>query len=201
MASLMYGVFTFVMIRKISYKMQFRAATLLACLALLYPTLSIIKVFPHQQIAELANAYMGEDRAQSLVYRFDNEKILLEHGRERFFFGWGGWGRNRVYDEETGKDLSITDGRWIIVFGIYGWLGFMVEFSMMALGIFRAKYAAQLITDKKEKTLLAAHSLLVSIIMIDQLPNASLAPWLWLIIGGLLGRSEAIIAEKRTNKT
>jgi len=201
MASLMYGVFTFVMIRKISYKMQFRAATLLACLALLYPTLSIIKVFPHQQVAELASTYMGEERAQSLVYRFDNEQILLEHGRERFFFGWGGWGRNRVYDEETGKDLSVTDGRWIIVFGIYGWLGFIVEFSMMALGIFRAKYAAQLITDKKEKTLLAAHSLLVSIIMIDQLPNASLAPWLWLIIGGLLGRSEAIIAEKRTNKT
>jgi len=201
MASLMYGLFIFIMIKKMSYKMQFRAAILLACLAVFYPTLSIVKLFPHEKISELAGTYMGPERAESLEYRFKNEKLLLEHGKERFFFGWGGWGRNRVYDEETGRDLTVTDGRWIITFGMYGWLGFMAEFLLMALSIFRAKKSAQLIKDNQQKTLLAAHALLVGIIMIDQLPNASLAPWLWLIVGALLGRSEMIIATSKQKKT
>jgi len=196
-ASIMYGLFTFFMISKMSYKMQFKAASLLALLAIMYPTLSIIKVFPHQAISEMADTYMGPERAESLNFRFKNEHLLLEHGRERFFFGWGGWGRNRVYDEETGKDRTVTDGLWIITFGTSGWLGFMAEFLMMALAIFRAKKAAQLTNDKKQKTLLAAHALLVSIIMIDQLPNASLAPWLWLLVGVLLGRSEEIISNSK----
>jgi len=198
---MMYGLFAFFMISKMSYKMQFRAASLLALLAMMYPTLSIMKVFPHQAISEMASTYIGEERAQSLNFRFKNEHLLLEHGRERFLFGWGGWGRNRVYDEETGKDLTITDGLWIIIFGTSGWLGFMVEFLMMALAIFRAKKAAIISKDKKQKTLLAAHALLVSIIMIDQLPNASLRPWLWLLVGILLGRAEQIIADSRKKIT
>jgi len=203
MASLMFGIFTFFMIGKISYKMQLRAASLLALLAIMYPTLSIMKVFPHQTISELASTYMGPERAHSLNFRFKNEEMLLNHGRERFFFGWGGWGRNRVYDEETGGDKTVTDGQWIMTFGTSGWIGFMTEFLLMALAIYRAKKAAQLSTDKKQKTLLAAHALLVSIIMIDQLPNASLESWLWLIIGILFGRSEEIISEskKRQNFT
>jgi len=196
MASLLYGLFAFILIRKISYKMQFRAAIFIALLAIMYPTLSIMKLFPHQAITEVANTYMGEDRAQSLEFRFDNERLLVEHARKRFFFGWGGWGRNRVHDEETGADLTVTDGHWIILFGISGWLGFMAEFSMMALCIFRAKLAAKISKDKKQQTLLAAHALLVSLIMIDQLPNATLAPWLWLIMGVLLGRAEHIITNK-----
>ena len=197
MAALMYGVFTFVMICIMPYKMQFRAAIFLACLSILYPTLSIIKVFPHQQLGELASSYLGPERAQSLVYRFDNEHRLVEHARKRFFFGWGGWGRNKVYDEDTGENLTVTDGRWIIVFGKSGWLGFIAEFFIMALSIFRAKIAATLIKDKQQQTLLAAHALIVGILMIDQLPNSSLAPWLWLLVGILLGRSEAIITESK----
>jgi len=201
MASIMYGLFSFFMISKMSYQAQFRAAILLAILAIIYPTLSIIKVFPHQAISEIADTYMGPERAESLNFRFKNEDLLLEHGRERFFFGWGGWGRNRVYDEETGKDKTITDGRWIITFGTSGWIGFMVEFLMMALAIFRAKKAALLSKDNKQKRLLAAHALLVSIIMIDQLPNASLEPWLWLVVGVLLGCSEQVIADSKGQNT
>jgi len=201
MASLLYGLFAFILIRKISYKMQFRAAILVALLAIMYPTLSIMKVFPHQAISGIANTYMGPDRAQSLEFRFDNERLLVEHARKRFFFGWGGWGRNRVHDEETGEDLTVTDGHWIILFGTSGWLGFMAEFGMMALCIFRAKTAAKLLKDKNQQTLLAAHALIVSVIMIDQLPNASLAPWLWLMMGILLGRSEAIIIESKRIKS
>jgi len=196
-ASLLYGVFTFVLIKKIGYKKQLKIAVLLAILTLLYPTMSIMKVFPHQKIAELAESYLGPERAKSLVYRFDNEVQLLGHARKRFFFGWGGWGRNRVYDKETGADIAVTDGRWIIKFGTAGFIGFIAEFGLLAMGIFKARSAAKLIKDKKELSLLAAHALLISIVMVDQLPNASLAPWLWLLAGILLGRSEAIISENK----
>jgi len=196
-AALLYGLFTFVLIKKIGAKKQLKIAVLLAMVTLLYPTMSIMKVFPHQQISELAESYLGLERAQSLVFRFENEVQLLDHARKRFFFGWGGWGRNRVYSKETGGDISVTDGRWILSFGTAGFIGFIAEFGLLAIGIFKARAAAKLIKDNKELRLLAGHALLISIVMVDQLPNASLAPWLWLLAGMLLGRSEQIINDNK----
>jgi len=198
MASLIYGFFAVIMIKKTSYKMQLRIALMLAVLAITYPMMSVMNIFPHQQLSSLAVEYMGEDRAKSLIFRFDNEKVLLTHGRERFFFGWGGWGRNRVYNEETGEDETVTDGRWIITFGTAGWFGFMAEFGLLFVSVLYANKAAKIIkSSSKELTLLAAHALLVSIVMVDQLPNASLEPWLWLLVGVLLGRSEDIMSKKK----
>jgi hypothetical protein len=161
-----------------------------------YPVMSTIKIFPHQAIIDIASS-ISEDRAGSLKFRFDNENALLEHGRERFFFGWGGWGRNRTYDEETGKDTSVTDGRWIITFGQFGFFGFLAEFGLLAVTVVRAQKASRFLKSKAEQTLLSAHALLVGIIMVDQLLNVSLAPWLWLLTGVLLGRTDNIIALNR----
>jgi len=194
-AALLYGFFAFFMIKKVSYKIQFRAAIILAVMTLLYPSMSILKIFPHDAIVQTATEYLGEDRSESLEFRFDNEHILLEHARKRFIFGWGGWARNRVRDEETGENISVTDGSWIITLGVSGLIGFIAKFGLLAISIFRAKTAVKLITDKSQQTLLAAHALLVGIIMIDQLPNSSLSPWLWLLVGGLLGRAENISTE------
>lgn len=198
-ASLAYGLFGLIAIKGLKVKTQHRAAALLVCIAMLYPAMSIMKIFPHQSIVNIAES-ISPERAQSLQFRFDNEEKLLARARERIFFGWGGWGRNRVYDAETGQDISITDGRWILTLGIAGIIGFIAEFGLLAISVFRANKAAKLIKDKQQQTLLAAHALLVGIIMIDQLPNASLAPWLWLLTGILLGRSEAIIAEHKAQK-
>jgi len=196
-AALLYGLFSIVCIKKLSYNKQLTLAVFLAMLTLLYPTMSIMKVVPHQQLANVAETYLGADRARSLVFRFDNERRLLEHAKKRFFFGWGGWGRNRVFDEETGKDLTVTDGRWAITFGTSGMIGFIAEFGLLAIAILKARSASKWLKEKKELCLLAAHALLVSIVMIDQLPNASLAPWLWLLAGILLGRSEQIIVDNK----
>ena len=197
LASLLYGVFGLIMIKLTKPKTQIRLALILATLALFYPTMSIMKIFPHHELIEVATA-ISPERAGSLDYRFKNEDILLARGREKFFFGWGGWGRSRVYNEETGRDESVTDGRWIITFGQFGIVGFIAEFGLLAIAIIRASQAAKVVKSKEELILLSAHTLLVSLIMIDQLPNASLAPWLWLLVGILLGRAETIIAESKT---
>ena len=48
-------------------------------------------------LSTMSNIF-GEDRVQSLEFRLDNEEILVEKALERPILGWGGWGRNRVYD-------------------------------------------------------------------------------------------------------
>lgn len=196
LASLVYGLFAFLLIKSTKPKTQHKMAIVLVSFAMLYPAMSIMNVFPQQTVINMA-ALIDQDRAESLQFRFTNEEALLTHGKEKFFFGWGGWGRNRIYNEETGKDESTTDGRWIITFGQFGILGFIAEFGLLAITVFRAKRAAKLLSSKPEQTLLAAHALLVAIIMVDQLPNASLQPWLWLLAGILLGRSDTIIAENK----
>jgi len=191
-AALCFGVFALLLMKISKTKMQHRVAIFLVCLAIFYPTLSMVKLFPHQTLVNIA-ASMDESRAQSLQFRFDNEEVLLERGKERLFFGWGGWGRNRIYSERTGKDISVTDGRWIQTFGSFGLFGFIAEFGLLAITVFRAYSASKILKSESEKTLLAAHAILVAFIMINQLPNSSLDPWLWLLVGILLGRSEVII--------
>lgn len=189
--SILYGFGAFLLIKITSFKTQLHVARILALLALLYPALSIMNLFPHQTFMNWAS--MDADRAQSLGTRFDNEYALLDHARKRFFFGWGTWGRNRLYSEESGGDITITDGRWIITFGQFGWFGFVAEFGLLAMPVFRALAAFKLLKTKNEMSLLCVHALIIGIMMIDQLPNSSLAPWLWLLTGILLGRAEAIL--------
>src|SRR5699024_3988850 len=56
---------------------------------------------------------ISDRRADSLQTRLTNEDRLSAKALQRPVFGWGGWGRNRVYNK-YGKDISITDGMWII---------------------------------------------------------------------------------------
>lgn len=198
-AAFLYGVFAFVLILFSKPKTQIKIAVLLASMAMFYPIMSITNIFPHQTIIDVATS-INEERGRSLQDRFDNEEKLLIHAKERFYFGWGGWGRNRVFNQETGKDESVTDGRWILTLGQFGIIGFIAEFGLLAMTVFRAYSALRFLESRRERTLLSAHALLVSIIMIDQLPNASLGPWLWLLAGILLGRSEAIIAQDKMQR-
>lgn len=199
-ASIMYGYAAFLLIKVTSFKTQLRIARILVLIALLYPTMSIMNLFPHQTLMDWTES-MSAERAQSLGFRFENEDRLLEHARQRLFFGWGGWGRNRVYNEETGDDMTVTDGKWIITFGEFGWIGFIAEFGLLTLSVFSAASAFKRVKTQQEMTLLSAHALLIGIVMIDQLPNASLAPWLWLLTGALLGRTEAIFDANRKQAT
>ena len=195
-ASLLYGVVAFFIIKKTKIKTQYLFAVTLVCIAMLYPIMSITKTFPHETIIDIA-ASLSEDRAGSLKFRFDNESILLAHSSERLYFGWGGWGRNRVYDAETGQDISVTDGSWIIMLGQFGLFGFLGKFGLLAIVVFQAMKSSKLMIVINEKRTMAAHAILVGLIMIDQLPNSSLSPWLWLLAGVLLGRAENILEGKK----
>ena len=67
------------------------------------------------------------DRDKSLTYRIDAETVTIEHSRERALFGWGTWGRNRVYDESGNKEVSL-DGLWLNTVSATGLFGLTMFF-------------------------------------------------------------------------
>ena len=129
----------------------------------------------------------SEDRAQSLQFRFDNETILIDKALDGTFFGWGGWNRSRVFDE-NGEDTTVTDGLWIIVFGTCGIFGIIllnvVVLQPVVLLLYRSSPAQW---NTKEYGAIAAMCMLLMIYMIDNLLNGMINPIFMLFNGGICG--------------
>jgi len=195
-SALVYGAVLVPLARWASPRLQLRIASVLVIIALTYPMLRLADVFPTTSIIGAAST-ISADRAASLKSRFDNEDQLLTRAWARPVFGWGRFGRNRVYAAETGKDVSITDGYWIITMGQFGLFGFIAEFGLLALAVFRAAMALKFAPTMREREYLAALALVVAVSMIDLLPNSSISPWTWLLVGAVLGRAEALYAATR----
>ncbi|WP_426413283.1 hypothetical protein [Bradyrhizobium ganzhouense] len=177
------------LIRFTSPRFQISVACLLVSVALSYPLLRSLDVVPTGLIVQAADA-ISSDRAESLKTRFRNEDALLNRAAERLFFGWGGYGRNRVFNQESGADTSLTDGRWILTMGNYGLLGFIAEFGLLGAGVYRARTVVGYIRSREERILLAALALMVAINIVELLPNSTLTPWTWLLAGTLLGTAQ-----------
>ena len=199
LGAFIYGAVLVPLVRFAEPRTNLRVAVVLASIALLYPLLRFADVIPTTTMIEAASV-VSEERAGSLKTRFDNEDQLLERASHRLLFGWGRWGRSRIYVEDSGQDLSITDGHWIIVIGQFGLFGFLAEFGLLILPIFRAASALRFTGSLDERVNLAALALILTINIVDLLPNAGLIPWTWLLAGSLLGRAEALRNMKRTRE-
>jgi hypothetical protein len=200
LGALIYGVAGFLLVFFTRPKTQFRVATLLVTISLMYPLLRSFDLVPTTLIIEVAKS-IDKPRAESLEYRFDNEDKLLQRAFKRPLFGWGRFGRSRIYDADTGKDLSVTDGRWVIDLGQFGLVGFLSEFGLLAICVYRAASAFRLAQSAKKQLALATLALIVSINIFDLLPNSGLIPWTWLISGALLGQAEELALARRSSKS
>lgn len=175
---------------------QLRIAAVLALLVVAYPLLRGAGLVPVDFLVGKA-ALIDVERAASLRFRFDNEDILLAHAAEKPLFGWGGWGRNMVYDA-AGQNISVTDGRWIIVIGIYGWIGYIVEFGLLALPLVLIALQAQRVPMAQISPYAGPLALILAVNMVDMLPNATLIPFTWLLAGAMLGHAEALKSGTRS---
>ncbi len=92
---------------------QILVAAVLAGIVLVYPMTRSSGLFPVDTVRSTLSSVVSSGRMASLDFRFRNEDALLEHANDRPLFGWGGWGRNMVYDEK-GRNASVTDGKWVI---------------------------------------------------------------------------------------
>ncbi len=103
-------------------------AIALAVVPLVYVGVRSTNIYQGAELVNAARATFGDDRARSLEFRFENERLLAARAWEQPLFGWGGWSRGRVLDE-YGTDRTILDGMWIDVFGKMGLVGLVAFFS------------------------------------------------------------------------
>jgi O-antigen ligase len=183
-AALIYGAVGFVLIRFLSVKSQMRILLALAVLVVSYPISRLTNVFPTEALLSAAGT-LGADRVQSLQFRFDNEDILVMKGEERPIFGWGGFSRERVYDDETGKDLVIQDGYWIAWYGTHGMLGFICFFAMLLWPIYQVARNIHRISARTDRIMLAGLAYIVVICGVNMLPNMTLPNLQFFFAGGL----------------
>jgi hypothetical protein len=196
--ALVYGIVLVPLVRWTKPQIQIRIALVLVSIALLYPILRAAELIPTSIAVQVAKS-ISEERAASLEFRLEQDEKLLAKASERLLFGWGRFGRHRVYDEE-GRDISTTDGHWIITMGQFGLFGFIAEFGLLGLPVFRAASALRRTESARDAIFFAALSLIVAINIFDLLPNETVTPWTWLLAGALLGRAEALHAVEREKK-
>jgi hypothetical protein len=192
LASLAYGVLLTPLVLLVPQRWQIRLAVVFALVAVSYPMLRNAQLVPLDAILAQAEA-ISPARAQSLEYRFDNEEQLLERAAAKPLFGWGGWGRSLIRDPETGEILSIPDGRWIIIFGTFGWLGYICEFGLLSLPMLLMGRYVLRHGDRALAPWVAPLTLILGITMIDMLINATLTPLTWLTAGAILGHAERLM--------
>jgi len=176
-------------------RIQGLVAAILVSVALAYPLLRTSHLFPTETILDVAGE-ISADREGSMQVRFDQETMLLQHAASRIWFGWGRFGRGRVYDE-WGKDITITDGYWIILITSFGLFGFFAEFGLLALAVYRGARALYYVGSSSDRIHLAALALIVAVNTVDLLPNSSISPWTWLLAGALLGRADLVLSRAR----
>lgn len=166
---------------------QVTLAVLVALAVLVYPMLRGAHVVPVDLI-RATTASVSADRTQSFQFRLDNEELLLKKAAERPWLGWGTWGRNRVYDRYTGKDVSVTDGTWVIAIGQFGWIGYLALFGMMTVPLLRLRRVAR---DKRAQIspYTAGLAMMLAVNLLDLLPNSSITPLTMLMAGALTGRA------------
>jgi len=139
------------------------------------------------EVVEAAAVVANDERSRSLGARMDYENILAKKALQRPVLGWGGWGRNRVYDER-GKDISITDGFWIIALGVNGFVGLISIYGAFLLPVFLLILRLpRAIWGRGIYGPLSVLSVLLVLYMIDCITNGMINPIFTLICGGVSG--------------
>lgn len=194
LASQMYVVLLLPLILFMAPKWQIRVAVCLAVVGVLYPIIRNLGLVPVEWLLaqiELVNP----DRAQSLGYRFQNEDLLLDRAAERPVFGWGGWGRNQVHVAETGELLTIADGRWILVFGTFGWFGYLAQMGLVAWPLILIAWYTYKHPTQHVSPVVAVLCLMLGFNILDMLLNDTMEPTTLLMVGALVGYAERLAAQ------
>ncbi len=185
MTSLIIVIFLAPVILIFSARFQVLVAAIIALTVLFYPMLRGSGLVPTDRVVAVIET-INPQRANSLQFRLNNEDILLEKANDRPLFGWGGWGRFRVYDS-SGRDVSTTDGRWTISIGSEGWFGYLSRFGLLTIPIVLMMLRRKTYEISRAT---AALCLILAGNLVDLIPNAGLTNITWLIAGALLGRIE-----------
>lgn len=186
LASILAPVLAFVRAKRVA------AISSVVCIMILtYPVVRSSGMLPIATVTQVANS-LSNDRGGSFIFRLENEDKFLQRAFEKPIFGWGSWGRNRIYSIDSGKDLSITDGAWIIALGTWGWIGYLSMFGLLCFGCIRMLWRRGVVSSISLPS--AALCALLSLNLLDSIPNESIRPLTWLIAGAVFVTSSKKLA-------
>jgi hypothetical protein len=169
------------------FRLQILAAAAVATALTVYPVMRANGLAPTQWVVETVRS-VAPGREGSLEYRLRMEDGLLAKALERPVFGWGGYGRGRVYDE-LGRDTSITDGHWIIVFSNGGWFQYIGSLGLLTYAVFALAVRWRRYQLDPPTAIVAV---VLSANMIDLIPNSTVTSVTLLLAGALAGRLELV---------
>jgi hypothetical protein len=189
LGSLIYGLLLTPVILFTRPRVWVKLGCALSLLVCAYPLLRWHGLVPVHFMADAA-ANVSADRSQSFKQRLHNEEQLLAKANEKPLLGWGTWGRNRIYDRNTGRDLSVTDGQWVIQFGVFGWFGYLSLFGLIASAMFGALRA---VGDEitSAAVIQAGLVLCLAVYVVDLIPNAN-SMSLTLLLAGAVATSRRV---------
>ncbi len=151
-----------------------------------------------EEFIDWVRTNLHEDRANSFLFRVDNENRLIRKVRGSPTFGYGDTGEARkVEKEKKGDDPeAVTDSLWIICLSCYGHVGLIACWTAMLLPAARFMWVHRPRTWSHPVVAPAAAVAVVLIIyMLDNLSNAMRNPALILIVGALAGVTGARVIQ------
>ncbi|MDB4981605.1 MAG: Arginine/ornithine antiporter ArcD [Myxococcales bacterium] len=166
---------------------QVKIATVLALLAFSYPLARALGLVPVADINAFVLEKFGEDRAGSLGLRLNEEQYIMERTLPRWVFGWGGPPRPFRLDPVDGLPHSTIDGLWAVQFGQEGAVGFICLFGMLLYPVWRSRRALSKLTTPDDRTMVASLTFMVTLFMVDLIPNSGVDPYLIFLTGALAG--------------
>jgi hypothetical protein len=170
---------------------------LLMCLpAIVYPAIRAGGYWDGVQMVQIAESTVGRERAQSLEFRLQNEDILSTKALQRYWWGWGRFGRSRVLNE-WGKDISTTDGEWIIALGTSGVVGLSAVTMIYLLPVIRLwwRLKGPLWSDPSFAAV-SVFAVMLTLYSIDNILNAMINPVITVVMGGVNGAVLRHIVER-----
>lgn len=154
-----------------------------------------------QVLVKWAEVTTNRDRAESFAFRIENEEMIVNKAKLRPIFGWGDWGRWRIYDDQ-GEDVTISDSLWAIIFGRNGYVGIFSLFTFLLLPLIQLliKCPNTQWFNKKNYPYCIL-SILCTLYAFDCLLNAMINPFFALCAGAVIAMNPKKIVSLKTNPT
>lgn len=174
---------------------QMKVCWAFAAICAIYPASKVEEFFPREAIQSFFNNNFDAERAESMETRLRNDEILSERGRERLWFGWGGYGRMEIFSP-YGKQISIPDAQWILMFGQMGLCGLITFFAVTLWPVFVASRHLDRFTAP-DQILVAALAIMSITHTFDMLLNSMQNGLPMYLAGGLMGWIEGFLRAPR----